>query len=142
MKAKSGWVVLIAAVSFNVNAQDLKSKEVPSVVKTAFARKYTPAGKVSWEKEKGNYEANWDGKSGEDNSAMFTPSGEFIEIVNAMKVSELPAAVFTYVKTHYHGTKIKEAGRITDATGKKMFEAEIKGGDLIFDEAGNFTKKD
>src|SRR5665213_1424733 len=35
---------------------------------------------VSWEKEKGNYEANWGGKSGEDHSAQFTPSGEFLEI--------------------------------------------------------------
>ncbi len=46
-------------VTGNVMAQDLKSSAVPSVVKTALAKKYPEAAKVSWEKEKGNYEANW-----------------------------------------------------------------------------------
>jgi hypothetical protein len=46
------------------------------------------------------------------------------------------------VKAHYKGAKIKEAGRVTDAAGKTMYEAEIKGGDLIFDENGSFLKKD
>src|SRR5476649_1368826 len=124
------------ALSANLNAQDLKAKQVPTVVKAALAKKYPEATKVSWEKEKGNYEANWGGKSGEDNSVMFTPAGVFIEIVKAIKVSELPAAVAPYVKAHYKGVKIKEAGKVTDAAGKTTYEAEIKGGDLIFDEKG------
>lgn len=126
----------------NINAQDIKASQVPAVVKSALAKKYPKATKVSWEKEKGNYEANWGGKSGEDNSAVFTPSGDFVEIVKAIPVSDLPKAVAPYVKTHYNGAKIKEAGRVTDAAGKTMYEAEIKGGDLIFDENGNFIKKD
>ena len=40
---------------------------VPSVVKSALYRKYPAAKHIAWEKEKGNYEANWAGKSGEDN---------------------------------------------------------------------------
>ena len=43
-------------------AQDLKSKDVPQAVKSALVSKYPEATKVSWEKEKGNYEANWGGK--------------------------------------------------------------------------------
>jgi hypothetical protein len=138
--------LLFAAISFfiagNVTAQDLKSSAVPSVVKTALAKKYPEAAKVSWEKEKGNYEANWGGKSGEDNSVVFTPSGTFVEIVKAISISELPKSIAPYVAAHYKGAKIKEAGKVTDAAGKTMYEAEIKGGDLIFDENGNFLKKD
>jgi len=130
------------ALSANLNAQDLKAKQVPTVVKAALAKKYPEATKVSWEKEKGNYEANWGGKSGEDNSVTFTPAGAFVEIVKAIKISDLPATVAPYVAAHYKGAKIKEAGKVTDAAGKTMFEAEIKGGDLIFDEKGNFIKKD
>lgn len=129
-------------VTGNVMAQDLKSSAVPSVVKTALAKKYPEAAKVSWEKEKGNYEANWGGKSGEDNSVVFTPSGTFVEIVKAIAVSDLPKNVAPYVAAHYKGARIKEAGKVTDAAGKTMYEAEIKGGDLIFDENGNFLKKD
>jgi hypothetical protein len=31
---------------------------------------------------------------------------------------------------------------VTDAAGKISYEAEVKGADLIFDENGNFVKKD
>jgi hypothetical protein len=133
-------IVLIAAGS--LKAQDIKASAVPKTVKTGLMSRFPTASKLSWEKEKGNYEANWGGKSGEDNSAMFTPAGVFIEIVNAIPVSALPASIAPYIAKYYKGAKIKEAGKVTNASGKTMFEAEIKGGDLIFDEKGNFIKKD
>ena len=123
-------------------AQDLKEKDVPAAVKAALSKKYPDAKKVSWEKEKGNFEANWGGKSGEDNSAVFTPASAFVELVQAIPISQLPPSVAVYVKQHYKGMAIKEAGKVTDASGKHMFEAEIKGKDLIFDEKGVFIKED
>jgi hypothetical protein len=138
-------ILFSAAILFAANfafAQDLKSEDVPTMVKAALAKKYPKATKVTWEKEKGNYEANWGGKSGEDTSVQFTPAGNFVEEVNAIPVSQLPASVSTYVKAKYKGAKIREAGKVTDAKGRKMFEAEIKGKDLLFDEKGNFVKVD
>ncbi|MBB6128417.1 PepSY-like domain-containing protein [Mucilaginibacter lappiensis] len=135
---------LLMGFGFIVNAalaQDLKPKDVPAVVKSALT-KYPSVSKVNWEKEKGNYEANWGGKSGEDNSAVFTPSGTFVEIVKAIPLTDLPKSIAPYVRIHYNGAKIKEAGKVTDAVGKTFYEAEIKGGDLIFDENGVFVKKD
>lgn len=73
---------------------------------------------------------------------MFTPSGLFIEIVKAIPVSALPKTVAPYVAAHYKGAKIKEAGKVTDASGKTFYEAETKVGDLTFDEKGAFVKKD
>jgi hypothetical protein len=134
--------VIATLLTGNVMAQDIKSNAVPAVVKAALSSKYPEATKVSWEKEKGNYEANWGGKSGEDNSVVFTPAGSFVEIVKAIPVRALPSAIAPYVAKHYKGSKIKEAGKVTDAAGKTMYEAEIKGGDLIFDEKGAFIKKD
>lgn len=142
MKKKFELLMVLGFASGVVMAQDLKSKDVPAVVKAALVSKYPAATKVSWEKEKGNYEANWGGKSGEDNSASFTPAGIFIEIVNSIKISDLPKNIAPYVETHYKGSKIKEAGKVTDAAGRTFYEAEIKGGDLIFDDKGNFVKKD
>ena len=135
-------ILLAAIVTGIAIAQDLKEKDIPAAVKAAFVKKYPDAKKVSWEKEKGNYEANWGGKSGEDNSAMFTPTANFLELVQAIPIDQLPAGVATYVAKHYKGAKIKEAGKVTDASGKHMFEAEIKGKDLIFDEKGVFIKED
>lgn len=130
------------AITGSAMAQDLKAQAVPAAVKAALAKKYPNATKVSWEKEKGNYEANWGGKSGEDTSVQFTPAGVFVEEVDAIPVTLLPAVIAPYVKAHYNGAKIKEAGKVTDAAGNHFFEAEIKGKDLIFDENGKFVKKD
>jgi hypothetical protein len=142
MKKLSLLTIVIVLAMLNVKAQDIKTKDVPAIVKSALKKKYPEAVKVSWEKEKGNYEANWGGKSGEDTSVQFTPAGNFVEMVKAISISDLPKTVAPYVKAHYKGAKIREAGRVTDAAGKTTYEAEIKGNDLIFDETGNFLKKD
>ncbi len=140
MKNLVGLFLLATITGATVNAQDLKSSNVPGSVKSALLKKYPEAKKASWEKEKSNYEANWGGKSGEDNSVQFTPSGKFIEIVKAISASELPKPVTEYVKQHYKGTKITEAGKVTDAKGKISYEAEVNRKDVIFDENGNFVK--
>ena len=142
MKKTAFILPVIFAFATNTYAQDINTKDVPTVVKEALAKKYPQATKVSWEKEKGNYEANWGGKSGEDTSVQFTTTGAFVEEVNAIPVNQLPVEVATYVKSHYNGAKIKEAGKVTKASGKHFFEAEIKGKDLIFDKNGKFVKKD
>lgn len=141
---KKLFLISFTAIAFTLNvwAQNIKVKDVPAAVKEALAKKYPNATKVSWEKEEGNYEANWGGKSGEDTSVQFTPAGLFVEEVDAIAVNQLPAAVAAYVKAHYNGARITEAGKVTDAAGKHFFEAEIKGRDLIFDENGKFVKKD
>lgn len=134
--------VCIVLTGLILNAQDLKSSAVPAIVKTALLKKHPTAVKVSWEKEKGNYEANWGGKSGEDLSVVFSPDGVFVEQVQAIAVSSLPVGVAKYVAAKYKATKIAEAGKVTDATGKIMYEAEVKGKDLLFNEKGSFIKID
>lgn len=136
--------ILFGSLCFVVPAfsQSLKKADVPLVVRNALIQKYPAAHHVVWEKEKGNYEANWGGKSNEDSSAAFTPKGEFVEIVVAIPVSGLPAGVVDYVKKNYPGVRITEAGKITDVDGKTGYEAEVKGKDMIFDAEGSFVRKD
>ena len=123
------------------NAQDVKTANVPIAARNAFIQKYPQAAKVSWEKEKGNYEANWGGKSGEDHSVQFTPAGVFVEAVDAMAVKDLPASVSAYVKEHYHAA-IREAGKRVDAKGNRTLEVEIKGKDLLFTPEGAFVSEE
>lgn len=119
-----------------------KATTVPQVVKEAFTKKFPAAKNVNWEKEKGNYEANWGGKEGEDNSVLYSPAGKFIEAGQAIAVNQLPAPVMSYMKSHYKGTPITEAMRVTDASGKVTYEAEVHGKDIVFDQQGNFVKKE
>jgi hypothetical protein len=135
-------VAIGCLISISAAAQRVKSADVPAAVKTALQQKYPSASGVSWEKEKGNYEANWGGASHEDHSVLFTPAGSLVEQVEAMPVAQLPAGVTDYVHSHYPGAKITEAGKVTDAEGKTRYEAEVKGKDLLFDEKGSFLKFD
>ena len=135
-------VAIGSLISTKPFAQRVKPADVPVAVKTALQNKYPSAAGVSWEREKGNYEANWGGASKEDNSVLFTPAGVFVEQVLAIPVTRLPAAVTNYIHSHYPGAKVTEAGKVTDAEGRTRYEAEVKGKDLLFDEKGNFLKID
>jgi hypothetical protein len=135
-------VAIGCLISISAAGQRVKTADVPAAVNTALQSKYPSASRVSWEKEKGNYEANWGGTSGEDHSVLFTPAGSFVEQVEALPVAQLPAGVADYVHSHYPGAKITEAGKVTDAEGRTRWEAEVKGKDLLFDKKGNFLKFD
>ena len=139
---KKSLVLSIAAVvlfSFGSIAQKNKKVSVPSAVKSALTNKYpaSSSAKITWETEKGNYEANWGGKSGEDNSVQFTPGGEFIEIMQAIPATQLPKPIQAYVRIHFKQTKITEAGKITHANGKITYMAEVNKKEMPFDENGN-----
>ena len=142
MKRSFFGLIGLCFIMFSVGAQTLKKADVPAAARNALGGRYPAATHVIWEKEKGNYEANWGGRSNEDSSATFTPAGQFVELVVAISVAQLPSGVTTYVKKNYPGVKITEAGRVTDAAGKVSYEAEVHGKDLVFDEAGSFIKKD
>ena len=115
-----------ALLTTSAIAQKVKNSDVPAAVKEALVKKYPSAAGVAWEKEKGNFEANWGGRSKEDNSVVFTPDGSFVEQVVAIPINTLPPGVAAYVKAHYPGAKITEAGKVTDAMGKTSYEAEVK----------------
>jgi len=71
-------------------------------------------------------------------SVTFTTEGTSHQQVVAISLKELPAGVTGYVKKHYKNTKIAEAGKVTDAKDITMYEKEVDGKDLLFDEKGNF----
>lgn len=138
---KKYWIIAAVAGSLVTSALFAQSIiSVPKAVKEAFAQKFPQATPVNWEKEKGNYEANWGGKSGEDNSALYTSGGQFIELAKAISVNELPAPALVYLKNHFKKKSVNEAALVTDAMGKITYEAEVEHKDMIFDERGNFLK--
>ena len=111
----------------------------PAAVKTAFAKKF-PGITAKWEEENGKFEANFK-QQGHEMSALFDNSGTMEESEMEIKTGELPSAVITYISQHYKGAAIKEAAKITKASGEVNYEAEVKGKDLIFDASGKFLKE-
>ncbi len=130
---------LVASIALPACAQKLEASKVPAAVKTAFTKKY-PGAMAKWEKEAGNYEANFK-QNGNNISAVFSPNGNFTESEMDIKVADLPANVLAYVKAHYKGKNIKEGAKITKADGTVNYEAEVNGKDVIFDDNGKFLKE-
>jgi hypothetical protein len=148
MKKILGITAILFALSSTTFAQENEGGNehinVPAVVKKANMKKY-PESKthhVTWETEKGNYEANWGGKDGEANSVTYTPSGTFVEIVKEIPKSQLPQSTNSYIKQHYKTAKFGDVGKVLDAQGKTSYEVEINGKDVIFDKTGNFVKSE
>jgi hypothetical protein len=138
---KALFCVLSALITTSlIYGQKINEKEVPNVVKAEISKKYPNIPKVTWEKEKGNFEANWGGKSGEDHSIVYSPEGKLLETSEAIPVSALPVNITSYVREHYKSEKIKDADKVTNAKGKITYEVEVNKKDLIFDEKGNFLK--
>ena len=144
---KTLMVLLASALSIGfAQAQKLKEADVPAAVKDAFKKEF-PGSKVKeWAKEGDVYEIEFDLKKVET-SATFTAAGKLVETESEIKIEELPKAVYEFVQKNHPDHKITEASKIVEAgTGKVSYEAEISKGkdetDLIFDEKGNFLKKE
>jgi hypothetical protein len=122
------------------NAQKIKDKEVPEIVRTTFTKLYPKATEVKWEMENGNYEANFD-LDEMDNSVVMDGTGKILETEVEMDPKELPLAVWDYLNTHYKGKKVKEAFRIMNSVGAYSYEVEVKRKELVFDGMGLFVKE-
>ena len=135
--------ILLSALGFiaiSINAQEVKEKDVPANIKAAFTKAH-PAAKVDeWEKEGDNYEVKFT-ENKVESSVDIGPNGQILETESEIKVAELPKAVTEYCTKNMPGKKIKEAAKITDATGKVTYEAEVGKNDYIFDSNGVFIKK-
>ncbi len=134
------FLLAIAAVSLQANAQKLADKDVPSTVKTSFTKLFPKATEVKWKKEDGNFEAGFDLNKIEQ-SVLFDANGKMLESEVEIDVKKLPEAAHTYMKKNYPNNPIKEAAKITAANGTVTYEAELKGKDVIFDAKGNFIKE-
>ncbi len=132
-------IAVLLLAGLHASAQKMDASKVPDAVKKSFTGKVPAAADVKWEKEKGNYEANY--KVGNQNkSSTFAPDGAWLETENSIAATSLPAAAVEYLAKNYKGEKIKEAAQITLANGETRYEAEIKGTDVIFDAKGTFIK--
>ncbi len=132
-------IILIVTVIISITVLAQK-EDAPILAKTAFAKNFPGASKIKWEKENGNYEVSFV-QNGQELSALYTAKGIMTESEKEIKVAELPASILEYMKGHYKGVTVKGAARITKADGTIVYEAAIKGKDVLFDANGRFLKE-
>lgn len=132
-------LTIITAAAF-MNAQKVQQKDVSTAVQNGFQKQFPAVKDVQWEKENGNYEAEFKA-NGKKTSVVVSPSGSVLETETEMSITLLSAPVKTYIAKNYPNQKIKEAAKITDGKGIATYEVELVGKDLIFDSKGNFLKE-
>ena len=112
--------LFIALSTFAIN--------VPKAVKEAFAKKFSTAAEVKWEKENAKeYEANFK-INGISMSANFSIDGTWLETETTISVADLPANISTAIAKKYNGCSITGADKIENSKGEILFEADIKWG--------------
>ncbi len=112
--------------------------EIPKIVQDSFASRH-PGIKAKWEKEDLKYEANFE-KDGKEMSAVFDVSGKLLETEIEIEFESLPKTISEYLQKNNKG-KIKEASKITNASGLITYEVEVGKSDLMFDAQGNFISE-
>lgn len=117
----------ILCLAPGVRGQDEKvsSRDVPEVVRKAFANAYPTATVKNWDKEKFEgkpvYEAeSTDGKV--NRNVMYSPDGKVVQIEETMQVSELAVAITDAVKKESPNAVISSAEKVThgDAVEYKL----------------------
>lgn len=138
---KSVMTIALIMLSFVSFAQKTKEQNVPQVIKKVLNEKFPNAKNVKWDKEENNFEASFKNNN-IDNSILFNANGKIIETEIAIEVNQLPKNALQYLNDNFKNQKVKEAAKIITEKGNLIYEAEIKGKDLFFDENGNFITKD
>lgn len=130
----------LLTIAIFISAGSFAQKNIPASVQEAFKKNFPGVEVKKWDKEDGNYEANFS-KDTKTMSATFDANGNWLETETEMQIKDLPASVAEYVKAHYAGVAIKEAASLKTPKGN-MYEAEVKGKDLLFDMSGKFIKEE
>ena len=138
---KSVMTIALIMLSFVSFAQKTKEQNVPQIIKDALTEKFPNVKNVKWDKEENNFEASFKNNN-IDNSILFNANGKIIETEIAIEVNQLPKNALQYLKDNFKNEKVKEAAKIITEKGHLIYEVEIKGKDLFFDENGNFITKD
>ena len=137
---KKLFIIYMAFACLPAIAQKMDQSKVPAAVKSAFSTNFSEITNATWEKEHGNYEANFS-QGGKKMSVTYDGKGTLLEAETEMAISQLPASVAAYIEKNYAGQKIKHASAIKMSNGTLNFEAEVNGKDLIFDRSGKFIKE-
>ncbi len=140
--------LLIATATYAKKEQKEKQeKDVPTEVKAAITTKYPDVKTIKWYNDTTNAEDyNATFKQDKYNySIIISASGSIKKTEADIDVSDLPAAIMTYINANYPGAQIKKAKRtdvIVDSKGTILYAVEIDKKDtpIVFDANGSLVQ--
>ncbi len=142
MKTLKLSVIAVLFASFAACAQ---KSTVPVNVNAAFMQKFPNAKKVSWDKEN---ETEWEAEfnmNGQDYSANFSSTGNWMETEYEIKKTDIPTAVKKTLDTEFAGYDIEEA-ELSETTKGKVYEFSLEKNDTDMEVAispeGKVIKKE
>lgn len=136
-------IAITAFVSLNACCQ--VGKEVPSNIKSAFAKQFPKATNVKWAKENSK---EWEAEfkmNAKEYSANFDFNGKCVETEHEISVTEIPLAIKAILDKEFAGYKIKES-EISETEKAKLYEFELqkdgKKTEVAIDVNGKIIKKE
>ena len=103
---------LVLLCSTQLNSQNITSKNIPTKVKSEFAKKYPAATNVKWEKENKTTNEAIFKLNKESVSANFTSDGKWLETEEEINASQLPKAVQNVLNKKYPKANYTELAKV------------------------------
>ena len=120
-----------------------KNMQVAENIKQSLKALYPKAENVKWDKEDGNFEANFE-MNDMEMSVIFDAQGKVLETETEIEKDALPAAVQEALAKDFAGYDIEEAAKI-ERDGKTNFEAQLEKDETkweaIYSPVGKLIKK-
>jgi hypothetical protein len=120
-----------------LQAQSIKSNEVPSAVTHKFSFLYQDATKVSWQMQDDQYRADFKNDK-KLTCAIFSMDGLLVWTKTEIKVCALPKQALGFLTKDEPDAKIQEASIMEDDNGVITFKAVVDKTEFIFDHTGQY----
>lgn len=139
--------ILLTLVFFHTQffGQKLKNEDLPAPVRSAFEKKYPELKKVEWEKEDGNFEAEFKVK-GKEVAVVFDGGGQWLQTETELEKADLPQHVLQFLEKDYPGFKLEEACLIKTSANESYYELEVEKGksefEITLSDKGAVLKKE
>ncbi|WP_207425580.1 PepSY-like domain-containing protein [Pedobacter sp. SYSU D00535] len=142
---KKLWLVLTMAMGFAVSAQAQNAiaiDNLPTSVRAAFTKEFSPAEDMSWSSTGSNYSATFT-KNNSRNYVEFSADGKLVEHRVDLKQTDLPATITSLISKEYASHTFEEAEKIVK-NGVTTYEIELEGKpdyEIIFDAKGTVLER-
>ena len=118
-------LLLISFFITNINAQNIKADRVPDSIKKQFNLQFPDVKKVKWKRVEALFFAQFS-INGKGVDVTYKLSGEWIETLTEISISEVPAEVVTGINNIFTGAKIIAAASINQSTKEILYVVQLK----------------
>lgn len=136
--------MIISLFTFCVAGACAQKTNAPEPVAKAFADRFPEASSVKWDRE---HPDEWEAEfknNGEDVSASFDATGNWLETEHEINPNNLPAVVKDAINAKYGSDEIEEAEMIDSPDFTGAYEVEVESRDqehnLVIDSTGKILR--